>query len=49
MNNIAKHSKTNLVGLFLRKLDKKLELVIQDNGQGFNRRKRSPWRAQGGD
>ncbi len=36
MNNIAKHSKAHLVRLSLRKMDKKLELMIQDNGQGFN-------------
>jgi signal transduction histidine kinase len=36
MNNIAKHSKADFVRLSLRKLDNKLELVIQDNGKGFN-------------
>jgi signal transduction histidine kinase len=36
MNNIAKHSKADLVRLVLGKLDGKMELVIQDNGQGFN-------------
>ena len=35
-NNIAKHSKASLVRLSLRKLDKTVELVIIDNGQGFN-------------
>ncbi len=39
MNNIAKHSEANLVRLSLRKRDKKLEFVIQDNGQGFNMEK----------
>jgi PAS domain S-box-containing protein len=36
MNNIAKHSKANHARLSLWKINKKLELVIQDNGQGFN-------------
>ncbi len=36
MNNIAKHSKADLVHLSLRKMDRKLELMIRDNGQGFN-------------
>jgi PAS domain S-box-containing protein len=36
LNNIAKHSKANLASLSLRKSDKKLELVIRDNGQGFD-------------
>ncbi len=36
MNNIAKHSKANLVHLSLRKIDKKMEVTIQDNGKGFN-------------
>jgi signal transduction histidine kinase len=36
MNNVAKHSKADLVHLSLRKIDRKLELMIQDNGQGFN-------------
>jgi len=36
MNNIAKHSKADLVRLSLRKMDKKMELSIQDNGEGFN-------------
>ncbi len=41
MNNIAKHSNADRVRLCLRKLDDKLELVIQDNGQGFNMEKAS--------
>jgi len=36
LNNIAKHSKANLVILSLQKADKKVELTIKDNGQGFD-------------
>ena len=36
MNNIAKHSKASLVSLYLQKENGKIELTIQDNGQGFN-------------
>jgi signal transduction histidine kinase len=36
MNNIAKHSKANLVRLSYGKMNNRLELTIQDNGQGFN-------------
>lgn len=36
LNNIAKHSKTSIVLLFLRKTDQAIQLVIQDRGQGFN-------------
>ena len=36
MNNIAKHSQASLVNLSLRKEDDKIELTIQDNGQGFD-------------
>ena len=36
MNNIAKHSKANLVRLSLRKMDGKIEVTIQDNGHGFD-------------
>ncbi len=36
MNNITKHSKTDLVVLSLRKTDDLIELVIEDNGQGFD-------------
>ena len=37
MNNIAKHSKANLVSISLmRKKDDRIELVIQDNGIGFD-------------
>jgi signal transduction histidine kinase len=36
MNNIAKHSKADLVHLSLGKREDKIQLIIQDNGQGFN-------------
>jgi PAS domain S-box-containing protein len=36
MNNIAKHSKAGLVHLSLRKMDGRIELVLKDNGQGFD-------------
>jgi PAS domain S-box-containing protein len=36
MNNIAKHSKANLVRLSLNKNKNKIELTIQDNGIGFD-------------
>ncbi len=36
MNNIAKHSKTDLVALSLRKTDDSIELVVEDNGRGFD-------------
>jgi PAS domain S-box-containing protein len=36
MNNIAKHSKAERVRLALRKIDNGLELVLEDNGQGFD-------------
>jgi signal transduction histidine kinase len=39
MNNIAKHSHANLVRLSLQKLNGRLELVLQDNGRGFNLKK----------
>ena len=39
MNNIAKHSKADLVRLFLRKGKGRLELEIEDNGQGFSTEK----------
>ena len=35
MNNIAKHSKADLVRLCLRKMDDRVELILQDNGRGF--------------
>jgi PAS domain S-box-containing protein len=36
MNNSAKHSKPNIVRLCLRKIDGRMELVVEDNGLGFN-------------
>jgi PAS domain S-box-containing protein len=36
LNNIAKHSKADLVHLSLQKTDGTIELAIQDNGRGFN-------------
>jgi signal transduction histidine kinase len=39
MNNIGKHSKADLVRLSLRKMDRRIEVTIQDNGQGFNQEK----------
>ncbi len=36
LNNIAKHSMAKMALLSLRKTDQAMELVIQDNGQGFD-------------
>lgn len=36
LNNIAKHSKANLVRLSIGKKGDSIELTIQDNGMGFN-------------
>lgn len=36
MNNIAKHSQASRVRLCLRKEESAMELVLQDNGRGFN-------------
>jgi PAS domain S-box-containing protein len=36
LNNVAKHSKATLVNLCLRKTDDGIELMIRDNGQGFD-------------
>jgi len=36
MNNIAKHSKADLVHLSLRKTDGRIGLILEDNGQGFD-------------
>lgn len=36
LNNIAKHSKTSIVLLSLRKTDQAIQLVIRDGGHGFN-------------
>ncbi|MDH4266061.1 MAG: GAF domain-containing protein, partial [Deltaproteobacteria bacterium] len=36
LNNIAKHSNADLIRLSLRKTETRIELIIQDNGQGFD-------------
>ena len=36
LNNVAKHSEAKMVMLLLRKTAQKVQLVIQDNGQGFD-------------
>ncbi len=36
LNNVAKHSKASLVRLSLAKASKEIELIISDNGQGFD-------------
>jgi two-component system, chemotaxis family, CheB/CheR fusion protein len=36
LNNVAKHGKANLVSLTLRRTGDKIQLIIQDNGQGFD-------------
>jgi signal transduction histidine kinase len=36
MNNVAKHSKADLARLILRKTADKIELSIEDNGEGFD-------------
>ena len=36
MNNIGKHSGADLIHLELRKVDGRIELVIRDNGKGFD-------------
>jgi signal transduction histidine kinase len=36
LNNIAKHSRADLVNLSLRKDNGMIEVCVQDNGQGFD-------------
>ena len=36
MNNVAKHSKADLVRLCLRKIDGRIKVMVEDNGQGFD-------------
>ncbi len=36
LNNVAKHSKADLVKLSLEKIKDRIELTIKDNGRGFN-------------
>jgi PAS domain S-box-containing protein len=35
VNNVAKHSEANLIGVRLSKTDGKIELAVEDNGRGF--------------
>ncbi len=44
LNNIAKHSKALTVLLSLRKAGQTIQLVVQDNGQGFDVEKAYSWR-----
>lgn len=39
LNNIAKHSKADLITLSLRKTNGPIELTVRDNGQGFDMEK----------
>jgi signal transduction histidine kinase len=39
MNNVTKHSKADVVTLSLQKGDSSIELVIEDNGLGFDLKK----------
>jgi signal transduction histidine kinase len=49
MNNIAKHSKADLIHLSLGRRDDRIELLIKDNGIGFDLEEIfSPERSQGG-
>lgn len=41
LNNITRHSQADRVRLSLRSLDGTLELVVRDNGQGFEKEKES--------
>jgi PAS domain S-box-containing protein len=36
LNNIAKHSKADIVELFVKKINTTLEFSVKDNGKGFN-------------
>jgi signal transduction histidine kinase len=36
MNNVAKHSKANLIRLILKKAEGKIALSVEDNGEGFD-------------
>ena len=36
MNNVTKHSKANTVRLCLRKIDDRMELMVEDNGRGID-------------
>jgi signal transduction histidine kinase len=39
MSNCAKHSEANSIYLFLQKIDGSIELLLEDNGRGFDPRK----------
>jgi signal transduction histidine kinase len=39
LNNVSKHSRASRVKLRLRKNESRLELVLEDNGRGFNYKK----------
>ena len=41
LNNLANHSKANLVHFFLSKRNATVELTVQDNGQGFDMERES--------
>ena len=41
LNNVSKHSRASRVILCLRKTDSRLELILEDNGRGFNDKKAS--------
>jgi signal transduction histidine kinase len=41
LNNIANHSKASLVHLFLSKRNATVELIVQDNGQGYHMERES--------
>ena len=47
MNNVVKHSKADLVRLRLRKIDDRMELILQDNGRGFTAEKASSMESTG--
>jgi PAS domain S-box-containing protein len=36
MNNVAKHSQAELVNISLGRVDNRIELVVEDHGEGFN-------------
>jgi PAS domain S-box-containing protein len=49
MSNVAKYSKADLIYLSLKRMEGRIELVIKDNGKGFNLEEiLSPERSQGG-
>jgi signal transduction histidine kinase len=36
LNNVAKYGKADLVRVSLKRTDERIELIIKDNGQGFD-------------